>query len=392
MNENVWITGIGLLSCLGNGAQQHFDALMKPDKINVDEKTYEPYPVHALGDVAWEEQIPKRDSRQMGDWQQIGTYAAGLALQDAGIKDDEELARKTDMIVAARGSVCDIEVSREVLKMTNDLSDEQAQPIITQYLSDNLRPTLFLTQLPNLLAGNISIVHKITGSSRTLMGEEGAGIAAVQTAHARIRNGQDQIILVGGAFTSECLETLLTMELGGRLYKGEHKPISERMGNNQSGMIMGTVGAFIVLESKTHAQMRKANGYCEIDDVISDNCNRENGGVKNAVEKMMEKIGGQPDAIISGASGMEDVTRQEMEVLETTNAPIRCFGSKTGHGVEAQFPLSVALAALAVKNEGFYPPFEVSENERQEKVNNVMATAIGASQAEGIAMLSKVKV
>src|ERR1700734_4050117 len=33
---------------------------------------------------------------------------------------------------------------------------------------------LFLAQLSNLLAGDISIVHGVTGSSRTFMGEEGA--------------------------------------------------------------------------------------------------------------------------------------------------------------------------------------------------------------------------
>ena len=46
----------------------------------------------------------------------------------------------------------------------------------------DLRPTLFLAQLSNLLAGNISIVHGVTGSSRTFMGEEAAGVDAVRIA------------------------------------------------------------------------------------------------------------------------------------------------------------------------------------------------------------------
>ena len=50
----------------------------------------------------------------------------------------------------------------------------------------DLRPTLFLAQLSNLLAGNISIVHGVTGSSRTFMGEEAAGIDAARIALARI--------------------------------------------------------------------------------------------------------------------------------------------------------------------------------------------------------------
>jgi len=51
----------------------------------------------------------------------------------------------------------------------------------------DLRPTLFLAQLSNLLAGNISIVHGVTGSSRTFMGEEQSGVDAVRIAHARFR-------------------------------------------------------------------------------------------------------------------------------------------------------------------------------------------------------------
>ncbi len=54
---------------------------------------------------------------------------------------------------------------------------------------NDLRPTLFLAQLSNLLAGNISIVHGVTGSSRTFMGEESAGVDAVRIALARIAAG-----------------------------------------------------------------------------------------------------------------------------------------------------------------------------------------------------------
>ena len=65
----------------------------------------------------------------------------------------------------------------------------------------DLRPTLFLAQLSNLLAGNISIVHGVTGSSRTFMGEEAAGVDAVRIALARIAAGQSDIALVGGSIT-----------------------------------------------------------------------------------------------------------------------------------------------------------------------------------------------
>ena len=80
---------------------------------------------------------------------------------------------------------------------------------------NDLRPTLFLAQLSNLLAGNISIVHGVTGSSRTFMGEESAGVDAVRIAQARIAAGQSDLALVGGAYNAERWEVMLHFALAG---------------------------------------------------------------------------------------------------------------------------------------------------------------------------------
>ena len=92
----------------------------------------------------------------------------------------------------------------------------------------DLRPTLFLAQLSNLLAGNISIVHGVTGSSRTFMGEEAAGVDAVRIALARIAAGQSDIALVGGAHNGEREDLLLLYELGGICFKDEFAPVWDR--------------------------------------------------------------------------------------------------------------------------------------------------------------------
>ena len=39
----------------------------------------------------------------MEPWQRIGTYAAGLALDSAGVKGNADLLARMDMIVAAGG-------------------------------------------------------------------------------------------------------------------------------------------------------------------------------------------------------------------------------------------------------------------------------------------------
>src|SRR6266487_1950275 len=215
--REVWITGIGIVSCLGEGADAHWQGLAER-RIKVDAETFAPYLVHPLAPLDLDKQIPKKgDQRQMEPWQRIGTYAAGLALADAGVKGNAELLARTDMIVAAGGGERDIAVDGTIL--TNKSKVASPEAYLNERLMSDLRPTLFLAQLSNLLAGNISIVHGVTGSSRTFMGEEAAGIDAVRVALSRIIAGQSQLALVGGAHSAERQDILLLYEFGGYVLK-----------------------------------------------------------------------------------------------------------------------------------------------------------------------------
>src|SRR4029077_2685199 len=95
--------GIGIVSCLGEGAEAHWQGLCER-RINVDAQTFAPHLRHRVPPRELDKQIPKKaDQRQMEPWQRIGTYAAGLALADAGLKGNAEALGHMDMIVAARG-------------------------------------------------------------------------------------------------------------------------------------------------------------------------------------------------------------------------------------------------------------------------------------------------
>src|SRR5260370_17447589 len=108
--KEVWITGIGIVSSLGEGLDAHWDAL-NARRINIDDKSFAPYIVHPLAPVSFDAQIPKKgDQRQMEAWQRIGTYAAGLALDSAVVKGKQEILGRMDMIVAAAGAERDVPV------------------------------------------------------------------------------------------------------------------------------------------------------------------------------------------------------------------------------------------------------------------------------------------
>ena len=168
--REAWITGIGIVSCLGEGPQAHWQKLMEAHP-SADTTTFAPFVVHPLAPINFDAQIPKKgDQRQMENWQRIGTYAAGLALDSAGVKGKTDILSRMDMIVAAGGGERDLAVDSTILSGMPRAPNPAA--FLNERLMSDLRPTLFLAQLSNLLAGNISIVHGVTGSSRTFMGEE----------------------------------------------------------------------------------------------------------------------------------------------------------------------------------------------------------------------------
>ena len=119
-----------------------------------DATSFAPYIVHRIVSLEFDRQIPKKgDQRQMEPWQRIGTYAAGLALDSAGVKGRQEFLSRMDMIVAAGGGERDAQVDLNVAANVDKAA--KAEAFVNERLMSDLRPTLFLAQLSNLLAGNI---------------------------------------------------------------------------------------------------------------------------------------------------------------------------------------------------------------------------------------------
>ena len=388
-SHDVLITGIGLVSSLGVGADAHWTALTAPSPAPViDRERFRPYTIHPLPEIDWSQQIAKRgDIRQMETWQRLGTYAAGVALDDAGIKGDETLCAAMDLIVAAGGGERDEAVDASILAASEARADHGV--LLNEKLTTDLRPTLFLAQLSNLLAGNISIVHRVIGSSRTFMGEEGAGISALETGAARIRSGQSTHLLAGGAYQTEHPDMLFSYELGGYLNRGDWKPVWERSGTEGGGVVTGSGAAFLVLESRDHAEKRGRGAYASIDQVVSGNARRD-GAFPARIADFIGALGAGSDTlVVSGASGAHAATSAEKAALDRTGAAYRGMASAVGHVKEAQFPFAVALAALALKNGAAYPPFDpAAERPFAGTPARAVATSIGYHRFEGAALLS----
>lgn len=370
--RDVVITGIGLVSAQGEGHAIHVGALRERKAAPRDEASFAPHVVHPAAPLELDRQIPKKsDQRQMEPWQRLGVYAAGLALDDAGLKGNAEALARLHLLVAAGGGERDYAVDGQILTAMPQAPDPQV--LLNQRLMSDLRPTLFLAQLSNLLAGNISIVHGITGPSRTFMGEEQCGIDALRIAQARIASGQADTVLVGGAYNAERPDVLLIFEMGQVLAHAPWQPVMQRDG--AGGLVPGSAAAFLVLEAADTAAARGATAIARLAPVEARRTKRDEGALPDAVAGMWRDSGADAGAlVISGATGITSLTRDEMAGLDAAGSTGErvALGDLIGHALEAQAPFGVGLAALALR-----------DGQRPEAV----VTIVGHQRGEGLARL-----
>ena len=341
----VVVTGLGLVSCAGEGIEAHLDAFAAAGPPRTDAESFAPYPVHPVAPLALDTQIPKKsDQRQMEAWQRLGVYAAGLALDSAGVKDDAGFKSALQLIVAAGGGERDYAVDGAILTGLRGTNDPGAY--LNERLLNDLRPTLFLAQLSNLLAGNISIVHGVTGASRTFMGEESSGVDALRIGHARIASGQVETMMVGGSYSAERPDVMVVHEMGGYLLKPDYRPVFER--GDGGGFVLGSAAAFLVLESTEHAAARGARALARLMPVANDRVARAPGSVSASLARLIGEAGiERPDVVLSGATGLPDLSAEEVAGIRAAlpETGIRATGDLIGHPLEVAAPFGAALAA-----------------------------------------------
>ncbi len=230
MRRDVVVTGIGLVSCAGEGVEAHLAAFASGAPPRTDAETFAPYPVHPVVALTLDAQIPR--NRTSGRWSR-GSGSASTRGPRPRFGGREERRRVQGRAPTrrrggrGRARLCGRRGDPVGLR---DAGDPGA--FLNERLLNDLRPTLFLAQLSNLLAGNISIVHGVTGASRTFMGEEACGVDALRIAHARVASGQIDTIMVGSSYNAERPDVMVVHEMGGFLDKPVYRPVFERREDN----------------------------------------------------------------------------------------------------------------------------------------------------------------
>lgn len=349
-SHDVCITGYGLLSALPEEGEQLWQSLnhFSDTHCSVNITDFPPYAHHPLVNYAVEQQIIKHsDRRVMGKVMQSAVYTAGMALDQAQLKNKPDLLQDTQIIVALRGGERDEATDQAICAACHE-ADEYGETL-NAGLMDQLRPTLFLSQLPNLLAANIALLYGITGSSVTLMGGEIGGAKAIQLACARIQSGQAQRVLVGGVSINETQEIIETFAQAQKLLTAPFVSVWQR---KQDDLCLGSASGFLILESEQAAKARHVPILGKISQC-----------------QIQKDLAQAPHGVLSILSTSNKAATAQVLLQKNPDSKIRNVTSAVGTIFEAAMPVGLILALQCLAHKKLFAPLDESGFEQTQDSN-----------------------
>lgn len=373
--RQVVVTGIGLLTALGEGPEANWKALMSGACGIGPIQEYDPSPLQTrlggeITDFEPTRFATKRQLRTINRGDRLALAAARLALDDAGLPHNQaggdELGYRTGLYLGGNKSLGRLEQLIDELKAIRRPDGTADQEHLGRNAGAIMPPLFFVEGLPAGAVFNISQTYGIRGSSTFFAGYADAGANAIGRAMRAVRRGDAEVALAGGYddATSWWSMTLLD-RLGVLTTRNERGQEAYRpFDRDRSGGLPGEGAALLVLEEKEAALRRGARIYAELtgygaghDARTPPAADPEGRGLARAVQRSLEDARLTADDlgyIALDGSGTRLGDAGEVAGLRTAlgsaamSVPVSTPKPQTGHLVGGGGALNAAVSALAL--------------------------------------------
>ena len=291
-NRRVVITGMGVVSPLGLGISQTFDALVerKPGVRRITAFDPGRFRSQVAGEVTGadvKDAVPKgyrKAAKVMARDIELAVVAAYHAVKDAGLKTkcmvERGEADGASNVDSTRfganigaGLICaDLtELAGALATSAENLEVMEGRGFSLKKWGaegmTNLTPLWLLKFLPNMLACHVTIVHDCQAPSNTITCGEASSHLAIGEAFRTIARGAADICICGGAESKVNPMGLMRQSLLNRLNNDSNeRPESacRPFDKSRGGTVIGEGGGLLILEELEHAKKRGAKIYAEV--------------------------------------------------------------------------------------------------------------------------------
>ncbi|CAM5783041.1 beta-ketoacyl-ACP synthase II [Brevibacillus borstelensis] len=368
--ERVVITGMGVISPLGNDVQSFWSKLIRGESgiTRIDTFDTDGHKAKIAGlvrDFDAEARFGRKEARRMDRFCQFALAAAEQAFGDAAL-DPEKVDRERMGVYVGSG-----------IGGIQTLLEQEA--LLQERGPGRVSPTLVPMMIANMAAAMISIRFGAHGPTMAPVTACSIGNTAIGEAFRLIRAGGSDVVLAGGTEAAITDISLASFGNATAISTRNDEPAKASLPFDleRDGFVMAEGAGIVVLESLTHALKRNARIYAEVigygassDAYHMVATHPEGIGAYLAMKAALKEAGIEPqevDLISAHATSTEIGDKTETAAIKRLfgeaayKIPVTANKSMIGHMLGAAGGVE-AIALVKSLGEGVIPPTINLEN------------------------------
>lgn len=410
MGRRVVVTGVGLVTPLGTGVEKTWSALCAGKSgigpiTRFDASEVGVNIAAEVKDFQVEDHIDKKVAKHLDLFVQYAVAAAGEALRNSELQITEENAPRIASIMGCGlGGLPTIEKYHQVAM-------EKGTKRIT--------PFFIPMVIPNMGAGQISIIYGTKGPNLCLTTACAAGTHAVGEAFRSIVNDECDVAITGGSESVICPLAVGGFHAMKALSTRNDQPekASRPFDRDRDGFIISEGAGVLILEELEHAKARGAKIYAEVAGygLSSDGYHmaappEDGNGASRCMQMALKDAGMQPEDVdYINAHGTSTPLNDVVETRAIKTAfgdqayklAISSTKSMTGHMLGGAGGIEAVFTALSIKHQ-IAPPTMNLENPgpecdldyvpnqaRQMKIRAAMSNSFGFGGTNAVLIMKQ---
>ena len=399
MERRVVITGLGVVSPVGNGKEEFWNNLLagKPGVGPITQFDATDFPVKIAGEVKDFDPVAlagdRKTVRHMDRYTQFAVAAAKMAVADAKLDMTKEDPNMAGTLIGT--GIGGIHVMEDTI-----LQIEKRGP-------GKVNPFAIPMMIANMASGQVSITLGLRGPVLTDVTACASGTNSIGLAARLIKYGDADIMIAGGAEAAVSKAPMAGFAAMKALSSRDCPPeeASCPFDAGRDGFVLGEGSGVLVLEELEHAKKRGAHIYAELagygsnGDAYHITAPRPGGELAYlCMEKALKDAHTKPEEVdYINAHG----TSTHLNDLNETSAikallgkhayeiPVNSTKSMTGHLLGAAGAIEAVVCALSIENNKVHPTINlkerdpecdldyVTEGARDVKINVAMSNSFG---------------
>lgn len=402
--RRVVITGMGIVSSIGNNRQEVTESLRKGRSGIVHSDEYESLKlrshVHGALNVDTAELIDRKLLRFMGDAAAYNYLAMREAVEDSGLSEEQISNERTGLIVGTGGG--------------SPANIVQAADLLREKGVKRVGPYMVTRTMSSTTAACVGTAFKIKGVGYSISSACATSAHCIGNGAELIQMGKQDIVFAGGGEELHWSMTVLFDAMGALSSKYNNTPecASRTYDADRDGFVISGGGGVLVLEEYEHALARGAKIYAELTGYGAtsdgyDMVQPSGEGAARCMRQSMSTLKGPVQYLNSHGTSTPIGDVRELaaigEVFGDSLPRISSTKSMSGHALGAA-GVNEAVYSLIMLKEGFIAPSInidnldeaadgfpiVTETVEMPELDTVMSNSFGFGGTNSTLVFSKV--